>query len=134
MLELIRSVSHGKGLNVIVSSHVLPDIERVCDSVVLVMQGKLRAQGTIRDLRQVEGQPVDVELREPSPQFAHAIQQRGASVSPPKGTTYRIQASGSPQEVAKLVLAAAREAGAQVRGFSLAQRSLEEAFLEAVKR
>jgi hypothetical protein len=101
---------------------------------VVVMQGRLQAQGGLRELRQVEGQPIDVELREPNMGFAKALMTKGLSVSPPKSTTYRVQAPGTPEEVVKLVLAAAREAGAQVRGFSLAQRSLEEAFLEVVRK
>ena len=133
MLELIRSVSHGKGVNVLVSSHVLPDIERVCDRVIVVMGGQLRADGTIRDLKRIEGHPVDVELRELAPAFVEVLVAKGASVDPPKGTTYRVKASGIPSEVAHLVMRAAKESGAQVRGFQIAERSLEEAFLEAVR-
>jgi ABC-2 type transport system ATP-binding protein len=133
MLELVRSVSHGKGVNVLVSSHLLPDIERVCDRVIVVMGGQLRASGTIRDLKKIEGHPVDVELKEVSHEFVNLLMKRGASVEPPKGSTYRVQTAGTPAEVAVVVMAAARESGAQVRGFQIAQRSLEEAFLEAVK-
>ena len=38
MLELVRDISHGKGVNVIVSSHLLPDIERTCDSLIVMRQ------------------------------------------------------------------------------------------------
>jgi ABC-2 type transport system ATP-binding protein len=133
MLELVRSISHGKGVNVLVSSHVLPDIERVCDRVIVVMRGELRASGAIRDLKKIEGHPVDVELRENSPEFVEALMSKGAIVEPPRSTTYRVQAPGTPGEVATLVMSVARDTGAQVRGFTLAQRSLEEAFLEAVR-
>jgi ABC-2 type transport system ATP-binding protein len=132
MLELVRSVSHGKGISVLVSSHLLPDIERVCDRVIVVMGGQLRAQGTIKDLKRIEGHPMDVELREISPTFVQAVQARGAAVSPPTFTTYRVQMPGTQEETVKAVLAAAREAGAQVRGLHLAERSLEEAFLQAL--
>ena len=132
MLELVRSVSHGKGISVLVSSHLLPDIERVCDRVIVVMGGQLRAQGTIKELKSIEGQPVDVELRETSLAFVEAVQARGASVSPPNFTTYRVQMSGAQEETVKVVLAAARESQAQVRGIHLAERSLEEAFLSAI--
>jgi ABC-2 type transport system ATP-binding protein len=132
MLELVRSVSHGKGVNVLVSSHLLPDIERVCDRVIVVMGGQLRAAGTIRDLKKIEGHPIDVELRELSPFFVEQLTKFGASVEPPRGTTYRVQAAGTPSDVATLVMRAAKETEAQVRGFQIAQRSLEEAFLEAV--
>ena len=132
MLELVRSVSHGKGLSVIVSSHLLPDIERVCDRVVVVMQGQLRAQGTIKDLKKIEGRPVDIELRDACPAFVQAMQAHGAVVMPPKRTTYRIQLPGLPEDVAKIAMQVARDSGAQVRGFVVAERSLEDAFLEAI--
>ncbi|MDR3690538.1 MAG: ABC transporter ATP-binding protein [Fimbriimonas sp.] len=132
MLELVRSVSHGKGLSVLVSSHLLPDIERVCDRVIVVMQGQLRAQGTIRDLKKIEGRPVDVELRENSPRFVQAMMDKGAVVQPPKRSTYRIQMPGLPEEIAKIAMQAAKESGAQIRGYIVAERSLEDAFLEAI--
>ncbi len=134
MLELVRSVSHGKGVNVLVSSHLLPDIERVCDRIIVVMKGQLRANGTIKDLKRIEGHPIDVELREASPAFVVAMQEQGAIVEPPtKSNQYRIHAPGRPEQIAPLVLAAAKATGAQVRGFGLAERSLEEAFLEVLK-
>lgn len=131
MLELVRSVSHGKGLNVIVSSHLLPDVERVCDQVIVVTKGKLRAQGFISDLKKIEGQPVDVELKEPSERFASAIAGAGAQLLERKSNTYRILAPGSPDQIARLVMKASRESESQVRGFIVAERSLEEVFLEA---
>jgi ABC-2 type transport system ATP-binding protein len=132
MLDLVRSVSHGKGLHVLVSSHVLPDIERICDRVLVIMAGRLRASGTIKDLKRIESRPVDLELREASPAFVVALQARGAAVAPPKFTTYRVHLPGRPEDVIKVVLAAARESGAQIRGFAIAERSLEEAFLDTI--
>jgi ABC-2 type transport system ATP-binding protein len=133
MLELIRSVSHGKGLNVIVSSHLLKDVERVCDRVVVVMRGKLAASGSIRDLKAIQGQPVDVEVRESSPAFAAELEKAGATVHMERERLYRVQTGLKYDETHRLVLAAARASGAQVRGFGLAERSLEEVFLEAVQ-
>lgn len=132
MLELIRSVSHGKGVDVLVSSHLLKDIERVCDRVVVVMGGRLRAQGTIADLKRIDGHPVDVEVLETSPSFVSRVQERGGTVAPPNHNVYRITAPGTVNDVHRLVLQAARDTGAQIRGFQVAERSLEEAFLEAI--
>lgn len=133
MLELIRSVSHGKNVNVIVSSHLLPDIERTCDQVIVVAQGKLRAQGLIKDLRKVEGAPIDVELKEENPKFMQALQERGVTLLSAHRTIYRVQGKGLPSDVGKIVFEAATAVGTQVRGYDLAQRSLEEAFLEVIR-
>jgi len=132
MLELVRSVSHGKGVNVLISSHLLPDIERVCDHVIVVTTGQLRASGLISDLKKIEGQPIDVELREVNTGFGDALIGAGLTVIGNRGLEWRVQAPGTPEEILPRVLKAAQVAGAQVRGFGLAERSLEEAFLAAV--
>ena len=132
MLELIRSVSHGKGVNVIVSSHLLPDIEKTCDQVVVLVQGSLRASGYIKDLKKIDGHPVDIELREPNAAFVNAAQMKGASFREVKSQVYRFVCPGLPEDAARLLFAAAKETQAQVRGFQVAERSLEDAFLEAV--
>jgi ABC-2 type transport system ATP-binding protein len=133
MLDLIKSVSHGKGVNVIVSSHLLPDIERVCDEVVVVAQGTLRASGTLKELKKIEGRPVDIELRERSEPFLSALPGHGFSVL--SATTYRcrVQAPGTSPELCRKLMAIASETGAQVRGFQMAERTLEEAFMEVIQ-
>jgi len=133
MLQLIRSISHGKGVNVLVSSHLLPDIERVCDEVVVVVTGQLRASGAIKDLKQLEGHPIDLELREASPAFMEGLTAANFELLNINSTTdIRIKGPGTTEQVAAKVFAIAKENGAQIRGLQVAQRSLEEAFLEAV--
>ncbi|MCH7904427.1 MAG: ABC transporter ATP-binding protein [Armatimonadetes bacterium] len=132
MLELIRSVSHGKGVSCLVSSHLLKDVDRICDYVIVLLEGKLRKEGPIRDLKTVKGHPIDVELKEDSPDFVTAVQARGLGIELNKRHEYRIHGDGTLDEIAKLVFEAARETGVQVRQLGVAQRSLEEAFLEAI--
>lgn len=133
MLDLVRSVSHGKGVNVLVSSHLLPDIERTCDQVIVVFRGHLQAQGSIKELKKIEGAPVDIELREPNGAFLNALLTRNATLLYAEDYRYRVQAPGTPEQVSRLVFDAARSTGAQVRGIKLAERSLEEAFLAAIQ-
>lgn len=133
MLDLIHSITHDKDLNVIVSSHLLPDIERVCDTVVVVVGGKLRMEGFIDQLKKIEGHPCDVELRETSAAFIVAVESMGGSLVEVRGSTYRIQAPGIPEQVCRLAFEAAQKVGAQVRGFRVAERSLEDAFMEAIQ-
>jgi ABC-2 type transport system ATP-binding protein len=132
MLELVRSVSHGKGLNVVISSHLLPDIERVADQVIVVMKGQLRTQGLIKDLKKIAGAPMDIELIEHSDAFSAALRARNALVEELTHSRYRVQTNQEPTESAKLVLSVAREVGVQVRGIEMAERSLEDAFLDVI--
>lgn len=132
MLKLVKSVALEKGISVIVSSHLLKDIERTCDHVVVVLGGELRASGLIRDLKSIQGQPMDVELKEESPGFVAQVQEAGLKIDHLFRSSYRVVGGGAPAETARAVFAAAKASQAQVRQISPAQRSLEEAFLEVI--
>lgn len=43
LLELIKEVSHEKSISVVLSTHILPDVERVCDDAVVLRNGRLVA-------------------------------------------------------------------------------------------
>ena len=139
MLELIRDISHGKGVNVLVSSHLLPDIERTCDRVIVMKGGQVVTQGEIASLRGEGGDALDVDLKEPSPAFRAAVERRGLRVESEAGASYRVRlpegtgSEGSGSEGAgRILFLAAREAGAQLRGYRSARRSLEDVFLESI--
>src|SRR5579862_6159957 len=117
MLALIRDISHGKGVNVIVSSHLLPDIERTCDQVIVMRAGQIATQGSIASLRQTDGLQMDVELRVPSETFLEAMRAHGAEVLRQVGSQCRLAFKGTPEEAGRQIFAAAREVGVQVRGF-----------------
>jgi ABC-2 type transport system ATP-binding protein len=132
MLELVRDISHGKGVNVLVSSHLLHDIERVCDSVIVMRGGRIATQGSIASLRSMEGVQVDVDLQYPSETFVAAVEQRGAKLVHSLGTRYRLSLPAETDNTGRLLFEAAKEAEAQVRGFQPASRSLEDIFMGAL--
>ena len=51
MLALIRDLARHKGVNLILSSHLLPDVEATCDSVVLLHDGAVVTRGSIGELK-----------------------------------------------------------------------------------
>ncbi|MER3413752.1 MAG: hypothetical protein C4341_05855 [Armatimonadota bacterium] len=131
MLELIRDISHNKGVNCIVSSHLLPDIERTCDWILVMSQGKIRSQRSVTDMKGASDSVWDVELKEPAAAFSAALEARGAKVLSSLSNLYRVEVPQG-EHAATMVLAIARDIGAEVRGLRPASRSLEEAFLEAI--
>src|SRR5438094_731337 len=52
MLELVRDLAHQKGVNLILSSHLLPDVEYTCDHVVVMDKGRVAVHGPIEGLKQ----------------------------------------------------------------------------------
>jgi ABC-2 type transport system ATP-binding protein len=79
MLALVRRVGHDFGINVVLSSHHLEEIERVCDSAVIVYGGNVVASGAINELtRGSEGLIVEVSDR--LDEFVLALRVRGAHI------------------------------------------------------
>ncbi len=133
MLDLINDITHSKGMSVIVSSHLLPDIERTSDHILVMYQSKLRSSGSLRDLTHLEGRPVDVELREVNPHFRSNALENGIEVVTEDDRNLRLKANFEPEALNRRIFELAKTSGTQVRKISFAHRSLEEAFLEVLK-
>jgi ABC-2 type transport system ATP-binding protein len=63
MLDLVRDLAHEKGVHVILSSHVLPDIEYTCDHVVVMDKGRVATHGPIASLKQPQGQIYELRFK-----------------------------------------------------------------------
>ncbi len=131
VLELAHDLAYNKGMNLIFSSHILPDVEAVCDYVVVLGHGKLLAQGALDELKQLHDQMFDVRLKSNSPGFIERLATMGCSAHP-NGELLRIRipAGASPQ----LLWEAAAVERAQIRHLRPQRSTLEEVFLNAVER
>ncbi|HYM25757.1 MAG TPA: ABC transporter ATP-binding protein, partial [Vicinamibacterales bacterium] len=63
MLELVRDLGHNKGVNLILSSHLLPDVEFTCDSVVVMDKGAIATAGPIEALKQPRGRVYELRVK-----------------------------------------------------------------------
>jgi ABC-2 type transport system ATP-binding protein len=66
MLDLVRDLALAKGVNVIVSSHLLPDVEYTCNHVVVMDKGQIATQGPIEGLKQPRGQVFELRFKIPA--------------------------------------------------------------------
>ncbi|HEX3955060.1 MAG TPA: ATP-binding cassette domain-containing protein [Trebonia sp.] len=129
MRGLIRSFADD-GITVLVSSHLISEIEQVCDHVVMIRGGRLVHQGPVADL--AGGQRPDIvvapEHTTDLAQLARILEVSGLSVeaSPADGTAV-VSASGL--SAADLNRLAARD-GITLRRISERTHSLEDVFFE----
>src|SRR5438093_9178881 len=63
MLELVRDLAHNKGVHLILSSHLLPDVEYTCDFVVVMDQGAVATAGPIDALKQPRGRVYELRVK-----------------------------------------------------------------------
>jgi ABC-2 type transport system ATP-binding protein len=73
MLALIRRIGTELGIHVVVSSHLLAEVERVCDGVVVLEDGRLAGSGGIRDLATDPRGPHVVEIDGPSERLQELV-------------------------------------------------------------
>jgi ABC-2 type transport system ATP-binding protein len=76
MLELIRRVGREFGISIVVSTHLMGDVERVCDSVVVLDAGRLLRTGAVSGLTE-ETETLEIELVEGAPALRDALAARG---------------------------------------------------------
>ena len=63
MLTLIQDVATRRGMSLILCSHLLRDVERVCENVIVLNQGQVARAGTIRELTGAKRQVFDVRFK-----------------------------------------------------------------------
>jgi ABC-2 type transport system ATP-binding protein len=77
MLELIRDIAHNKGLSLILSSHLLPDVEYTCDYVVVLDKGTVATQGPIAGLKEHHGRVFELRIKGDSAAFVDVLRAAG---------------------------------------------------------
>src|SRR5207342_1193239 len=77
MLELVRDLAHNKGVNLILSSHLLPDVEFTCDRVVVMDKGRVVAEGPIEELKGPSGRVFEVRAKAGTEQLVAALKAAG---------------------------------------------------------
>jgi ABC-2 type transport system ATP-binding protein len=130
VLELARDLSHNKGMSLLFSSHLMLDVEAVCDHVLVMGRGRLLAQGAVADLTRAERPVFEVRVKDDPAAFAAVLRGLGCTVEPADDRLLVVLPAGRAHD---LLWRAARDAGEQVRTLKPLRSSLEEVFLKAVK-
>ena len=132
MLRLITELSTGFGKSVILSSHILSDVEEVCEHVVLMEQGKVLASDSVAELTRHDTRMVHLGLTGQIDASRTALEQlAGCPVA--EEAPGRLLVTVPADLPSARIYAAVRAGGAQVREFREHRRSLEDVFLDAVR-
>ncbi len=123
--ELIRSLGTG-GRTVLLSSHLLHEVEQVCDSVAILARGKLIAQGKVQDLLREQGA---IRIRTTDDKKATDILASLPGITGLKSEDGYLVASAAPERSWEVTAALAQQ-GVYVSDMARVQISLEEYFLE----
>jgi len=127
--ELIREL--GKQHTILLSTHILPEVEMTCDRVIIIHGGRVAAEGSLEEMR-ASGQAVlvaDLEGEiDPAPLRAVPGVQKVEREKTPAGTRLRVTGEGAANLGPRLC-ALAVECGWQLRELRPEQETLEERFV-----
>jgi len=137
MLELIHDLAHEKNVNVILSSHVLPDIEYACDYVVVMDKGRLATAGPIAGLKQSHGRVFELRFKVPvapdattADAFVAQLRTAGMECHPGEDDMMRVFVPGDVG--AREIFRLAGAAHVQIRHLRPSVPTLEDVFAKAV--
>jgi ABC-2 type transport system ATP-binding protein len=117
-----------EGKTVFMNTHILSDVEAVCDRVAIIVKGRIRYEGATRDFLDEGERASDLILRCVPPELATRFDDEGLAV---RGIADRLELRVREKRVPE-VLQTAMAAGADVVSVLPHRRSLEEIFLSAV--
>ncbi|HWS71898.1 MAG TPA: ABC transporter ATP-binding protein, partial [Thermoanaerobaculia bacterium] len=124
MRELVRGLAEDRGMSIFVSSHLLAEIELMCDRVAIIHRGKILRTGSVRDL--ISNQRT-MEFRVGDPVRAAALfRARGIDVT---STDDRLFAPIEEPDAPPLIAALAQE-GIEIFHAREHVQTLEEMFID----
>ncbi len=130
MLELIRDIAHNKGLNLILSSHLLPDVEYTCDHVVVMDKGQVATQGPIDALKGHGGRVFELRVKGDIDGFIDTLHGAGLECHATDEDVMRVFVPDGRN--ARYLFELASQKGVQVRHLRPSVPTLEDVFARAV--
>ncbi|MEO5819033.1 MAG: ABC transporter ATP-binding protein [Vicinamibacteraceae bacterium] len=130
MLELIRDLAHNKGVSLILSSHLLPDVEYTCDHLVVLDKGRIATSGLIGELKGPAGSIFELRIKGDSDAFVAVLQANGLECPATDEDVMRVFVPGGKS--ARDVFALAAQHGVQIRHLRASVPTLEDVFAKAV--
>jgi ABC-2 type transport system ATP-binding protein len=125
MLMLVERTGREFGIAVMVTSHLLGEIERVCDSLVAIDAGRLQYAGTVAAFTQ-RTQHLRLELDDDAGAFAAALRSRGLSVESHGHTELRVDLADD--SVYDVIRDAAADLAVPLSRMEITRHRLEELF------
>lgn len=126
MLALIEDLTANHGKHVLLSSHLLPDVEEVCRHVMVLNRGRLLSSGSLSDLRGRRAGQFEARLKGDVAAVRATLDRAGIPTTALPGLRIALALPDGPLPL----FAAAKEHGAQVRELREMSATLEEALLE----
>src|SRR5580698_4969 len=131
MIQLIQEIRDRGDLRLILSSHLLRDVDECCDEVLILKDGRIAASCNLEEERRANRKFLELETRGANGTFTSAIEQLGCEAAAfPNGRMKLVMPDGV--EIRQLYALAAAQ-NVQIRRLNHKRDSLEDIFLKAME-
>jgi len=125
--DMVRALASG-GTTVLISSHLLAEVEQVCDSVSIIGRGRLLAGGSVADVLRGTG-PASVRVRVADPDASQAVLVERGLVVRRDGDLLLVEGAADAADITRMLA----ERGHYVRELAAVSHDLESVFLEVTE-
>jgi ABC-2 type transport system ATP-binding protein len=132
LLNRIKILGLQNNISVMLSTHILPDVQQICDQVVILAKGQIRLNDRLEVLNQMTSPTVTIRFDGELQTFKAALQQRGLKCHEEEVPNV-MKVEGPIENLTDLVWNAAHESKTVIHLLVPAKNSLEEIFMQTVK-
>jgi ABC-2 type transport system ATP-binding protein len=132
MIQLVKEIRDAGNVHLLISSHLLHDIDETCDEVIILKSGQIAAIRNLEEERRANRRFIELETVAAGDEFASAVSSLGCEcASFPGGRWKLVMPDGV--EIRELYSIATQQ-GIQIRRLNYRRDSLEDIFLAAMDK
>ena len=143
MMELIRFLAKEKDKSILLSSHILPDVEYACENIVVLAAGEVLMQGNLKDQLRGSSGVVNVRMVGDKQRFMKGLRDSGYDVEDQDGYMMKIstgnvggqeEQAARDRDIFQVIMNVASASGVQIRYASRSVMNLEDLFIDIVEK
>jgi len=131
MLSRVRILADEAGKSVIVSTHILPDVQAVCDRVIIMARGRIRTSESLEVLSRPASPTLELQVAGEAEPRCDSLRRRGLQAEV-RGPGLLVLESRDA-DISERLWRWAAEEGVDIHRLTPARNSLEEIFIAAVQ-
>ncbi|MFN2452852.1 MAG: ABC transporter ATP-binding protein [Pyrinomonadaceae bacterium] len=130
MIDLIRDIRDSNAAHVMLSSHLLRDVEECCEEILILKDGRVQVQCDLEAERKANRKFLELEMRGDAEAFAQAVKNLGCELARTSERRFKLV---MPETVEiRDLYGAAANGNVQIRKLLYKRDSLEDIFLKAM--
>ena len=132
MLELVKDIATDKGMHVILSSHLLPDVEFACQEIIALSHGSVVAHGEIDALKKNSRHAYDLKIVGDTDAYIAALERHNYQIEIRPAKHLRVRSENRVETDTQFFFKLAYDTGVQLRQLREVRHSLEDIFAEVM--